>query len=648
MFEYLFHPMKVNGLEIKNRIIMPAMHTEFTEYNGGFITDKHLNYYAARAKGGVGMIITEAMSVYGPTAMCTFVNASDDKFLPGMTALAKTIKENGARACCQLLENSWQIVRTDPDKTPTIPSDYEVYDDIHHVGGVFKASSEERILDVIEAYGRAAARAVKAGYDAIELHGAHGYLPHTFLSAAMNKRTDKWGGSLENRARFMLEVIKKIRANIPADMPLFLRIVAHDDGIEDGLSLEDIIQVCKWAKELGVDVLDITRGGIGDAGSRYQIAPIDAPSGFNNECQARIRREVGLPVLSVGRHNDPEKVNKAIADGMFDFAGLGRQLIGDPEWPNKSKEGRVDDIIKCIGCNQGCVGKIGMELPMECLRNPAVSREGEFELKPAPNPKRVMIIGGGMAGMECAITLQQRGNIPVLFEKTDKLGGQMLLAGMGPRKDEFTEAAKSRAHQLEKEGVEVRYNTEVTVSTVKNFNPDNLVIAVGASPLVPNIKGYELPNVYEYKKVLEKEVELKGKVVVIGGGLVGLETAEAIVEAGCDVTIVEQMKGIGNGMDYFRLAFIMPNMIAHDVKMLDETKALEFTDHSVIVESKDGVKEIEADAIVIAVGAKSNPYQDIMDYAKSRQLKTYVIGDAVKPRRALDAIYEGALVGRKI
>ena len=645
-YDHLFSPIRIRGMEMKNRIVFPAMATNLIA-QGGFITDQFIDYHVARVLGGCALNILEATSVHLPSTPYNFLAISDNKFLPGMKKFTEAVHAAGGKACVQMWQGGLVAAMEDKTAEVIVPSDYPV------PGTEFKipAATKEKIAEVVEAFGSAARRAVEAGFDCLEFHAAHGYSPHSFLSASMNHRTDEYGGSLENRARYPLECIKAIRANIPDDMPLFMRISAHDDYVENGLSIEDIIEFSKMAGALGVDVLDVSRGNSWSAAVKFEVPPIDLPRGFNVENAAKIKAGTGLITAAVGRINDPDQADKIIAEGKADLVIMGRAQIADPEFANKAESGNVDDIVRCIACNQGCVDRYTnkLEFPhLSCLRNPAVGREKEFAIVQTDKPKRVAVIGGGMGGMEAAFVLNQRGHKPILFEDSDELGGQFLLAGLAPRKQEMTDAAISRALQVKKAGIEVHLGTKATPEVLEQTQPDEVVIATGATAAKFDIPGITLPHVCNAYDIFAERVFVDGKVIVVGGGLVGLEVAEYIAARGAEVTVIEALKGIGRQFGTFRQIAVMESLYQEKIQTLDETKCLEIKDKSVVIERQGKIEELPCDWVVIAIGSKPNDYSDLKAFCEQKGIPYYVIGDAVAPRRAIDAIAEAAEVARKI
>lgn len=644
-FNDLFSPIKIRGMEIRNRIEFPAMGTKMVK-DEKVVTDQLINYHAARSLGGNGLNFTEVCSVYDKAAPKNFLALSDDKYIPGMKKLADAIHEGGAKAGVQLWLGGSAVLFGDQTSMVVVPSDFKV----EGTDYVIKAASKEIINECIKAFGDAARRAVEAGYDTVEFHAGHNYTPHSFLSKAFNKRMDEYGGSLENRARFLLECIKSIRENIPEDMPLFMRIDAHDDCVEDGLTIEEVIQFCKWAKEAGVDVLDVSRGNFSSAAIKYEVPPVDVPRGFNVENAARIKKETGMITVAVGRINDPEQADEIIRSGKADMVVIGRAQLADPEFCNKAKNGNVDDIVRCVGCNQGCYdGFTNPDAPfITCMRNPALGREAEFVINKTDNPKNVLIVGGGVAGLEAAIELKDRGHNPILCEASDSLGGQFVLAGAAPRKEEMKEAAIAMGEMAKRKGVEIKLSTPVDAEVIKDINPDEVIIAAGAEPIKLNVSGANLPHVTNSHDILAGKARVNGDIVVIGGGLVGLEVAEYLSGNVNKITVVEMLNEVAKDLGQLRKICVMESLYHEGIKTITEAKCVEIKEKSIVIDRNGVVEEVPCDSVIVAIGARSRNFESISDYCKENNIPYHVIGDAVRARRALNCIEEASEVARRI
>lgn len=642
-FTNLFSPIRIRGLELRNRIEFPAMGTKMATEDK-FVTKQLIDYHVARALGGNGLNFTEVCSVYAPAAPKKFLSIAEDKYIEGLKELSDAVHNAGGKVGIQLWLGGL-AVGSDPEAKIMIPSDMQVQG-----GYVIPGMTIEDIQEATKAFGEAARRAVEAGYDCVEFHAGHNYVPHSFLSPAFNHRTDEYGGSLKNRSKFLIECIESIRNNIPEDMPLFMRIDAHDDYLENGLTIEEIIEFCKMSKKAGVDVLDISRGNFSTAAIKYEVPPVDLPRGFNVENAARIKKETGMVTVAVGRINDPAQAEEIISNGKADMVVIGRGQLADPEFCNKAKSGEVESIVRCVGCNQGCYdGFVSTEVPyITCLRNPALGREEEYKLIKTDHAKTILIAGGGVAGLEAAITLKQRGHNPILCEASGSLGGQFVLAGAAPRKEEMKEAAISMGEQAKAAGVEIRLSTPVTPELIRETKAKEVVIAIGAEPMKLNIPGAELPQVTNSHEVLAGKVQVEGEVVIIGGGLVGLEVAELVVHRSGKVTVVEMLDQVGKDLGDLRKIAVMESLHKAGVNTVTNARCVEIKENSVVIEKNSSIEEISCDFVVIAIGARSRKFENIKDYCEENNIPYHVIGDALRARRALNSTAEAAAIAREI
>ncbi len=632
MFEHLLSPIKIRGLELKNRIILPAMGTRMASEKGE-ITDRLIAYHAARAKGGCGLNIVEVAAVHRPSSPAHFVWICEDSLIEGHKKLTDAIHENGGKAGIQL----WQgglAVSMDPSAQILLPSDMNLGQ--YTISGI----TLEQIKEVVFCYGQAARRAVEAGYDCIEFHLAHNYLPHSFLSGGLNHRTDEYGGNFENRCRFPLEVIDAIRNNIPEDMPLFIRIDAHDDFLEKGLTIEEVIDFCNIAKNHGVDVLDVSRGNILTAATIYEVPPIDVPQGFNIENASRIRKETNMLTIGVGRINHEDFAEKLLAEDKVDMVVMGRAQLADPELVNKLKEGRTQDIIHCIGCDQGCYDGFTDVVNREfitCMRNPNIGHEAEHTFTKTENPKHVWIVGGGVGGMEAAKVLKELGHEPEIFEASDHLGGQFIIAGQAPGKNELEDAAIEMAKQTERI-CKIHLNTKVTPEMIEEKKPDHVIIATGALPIALRLDGEDQIHHVQANDVLMGKEKLSGYIAIIGGGLVGLEAADYLATQGCKVTVLEMKDKIGADLGSLRQIAVMMKMNQLKVELKPSSKVNSLSKEGVVLESG---QTIPCEHVVYAVGSKSVDNSELCSMMDKLSIPYQIIGDAKAARRALNAIEEG-------
>ncbi len=683
MFPKLFEPFTLRSLTMRNRIVMPAMGTRMCDERA--VTDKLVEYHRVRAAGGVGLSIVEVTAVHAPSSPNCFLSLAEDRFIEGHKRLVDAIHGEGGRAGVQLWQGSIAVAM-DPAAQILVPNEMTVH------GFTIPGITVEQIHEVIDCYGAAAARCVEAGYDCIEFHCAHNYLPHSFLSAGLNHRDDEWGGSLENRAKFPLACIHAIRENIPADMPLLMRIDAHDDCLENGMTVEDTVEFCKMAREAGVDILDVSRGNIITGANALEVPPIDLAPGFNIANAARIRRETGMPTIGVGRINTPQLAEKILEEDQVDLVVMGRAQLADPDFCNKAREGRTDSIVYCVGCDQGCLDGFADMRNFEhitCLRNPLVGHELDWKVEVAREPERVAVVGGGVAGLMAAETLVARGHEAVVFEAGDHLGGQFVTAGKAPGKAEMERAAGvaglmaaetlvARGHeavvfeagdhlggqfvtagkapgkaemeraailmgeQARRSGVEIRLETPFTPETVASERFDRVIIANGASPITLGLAG---ENVHVAHDVLEGEPVDGGRVVVIGGGLVGLEVADALATHGKRVTVLEMAERAGADLGSARATCVFGKLAKLGVEILPSTAFDGLTEAGVLVKSGDDEREIACDAVVVAVGSRARDNAELEAALDAAGIPHCTVGDAERPRRALDAIREGFLAG---
>lgn len=642
-FEKLFSPIKIRDLELKNRVVMSAMgtHESIESEDGKGVTDKLIAFHVARAKGGCGLNTIEVTSVDAASAPHGFLSIAEDKYIPGLRKLNDAVHAAGGKTCVQL----WQgglAVASDQTVQILVPNDMPISPEY-----TIPAITEERLYSVIDAFQAAAKRAVEAGFDCLEFHCAHNYLPHSMLSGGLNHRTDDWGGSFENRKKFPLACIRAIRENIPEGMPLLMRIDCHDDMLEGGLTVEEVIAFCKDAKEAGIDVLNISRGNIVTAATIYEVAPVDIPKGFNVEDAARIRQETGMLTMPCGRINTPEYAEQILQEDKADLIVMARAQLADPDFCNKAQEGRLNDIRYCIGCNQGCYDYFAASLSdpsikhITCMRNPALLEEEAWGLKQGNTSKKVMIIGGGIAGIEAALDLKKTGNKPVIFEKENHLGGQFVLAGAAPGKSDFHYAAKKAAANVMDQGIEVHLNTEVTPEIIEEMHPDAVIISAGSIPIVPDIPGNDNEIVIKSHVLLEG-AEISGKTaIVIGGGLVGFECAEYLAAKGIQVDILEMKHEVLTELGQLRKIASQFSLAKLPITVHTDTTCKAIQGNKVIAQKEDQEISFQADLVVMAVGTKSVETTAFQEVCKKLEIPVYLIGDAKKaPGMALNAIHD--------
>ncbi|MCK4964087.1 MAG: FAD-dependent oxidoreductase, partial [Dehalococcoidia bacterium] len=480
-----------------------------------------------------------------------------------------------------------------------------------------------------------------AGFDAVELHCGIGYLISRFLSPCTNKRTDEYGGSLENRMRFLLEIIASSKRKAGSDYPLLCRISA-DEFMEGGHTLEDTKKLIPILEGEGVHCLDV---GAGWHECRTPLVHMSVPRGAFVYLAEEIKKVAKIPVVAAYRINDPILADKIIAEGRADLIGMGRALIVDPELPNKAREGRLEEIRPCIACGH-CLDVVMLGAPLACAVNPQVGKEAEYTSVPAKTPKKVFVIGGGPAGMEAAAGAAERGHQVTLFEKGDRLGGNLLLAAVPSYKWELSNLTNYLETQLRKSGAQISLNQEVTEETIAEGKPDVVVIATGAIPRIPDIPGIDGGNVVTALEVLGGNKEVGDRVVIVGGGMIGCEVAEHLAEKGKQVTILEMLERIGIDIGMTTRWVIMQRLRNAGIRMETKAKAEKLTDKGVVA-SRDGSTEFfAADSIVVAMGLV--PQNELYRRLEAKGTKCYSIGDCNEAQKILQAIEDGHRIAREM
>ena len=630
----LFEPGMIGKLRIKNRIILAPMLLGYGQ--DYYTTDEYTAFLKAVAKGGVGLIITGAARVVEETGILTgSLGIFDDKFIPSLKQMVQTLKPYNCKIFMQVNHAGTRGSERNSSLIPVAPSA------IAHprTGVVPKELSKNEIEDFIQTFTEGARRIREAGFDGIEIHGSHGYLVNQFLSPRTNKRTDEYGGSVINRAKFACDIIKRVRRKVGPDFPISFRICG-DEYVEGGVRLNDAVKYARLFAEAGVDVLHVSAGS-GDA-HHWSIPNFMHEPGCLTHLASDIKKVVKIPIIAVGKLGEPFVAERVLIDGKADFIAMGRPLLADHELPNKTREGRLADIRPCIYCNLGC-SHIRLDGKTTCTVNPACGREAVYRLKPALFRKRIVVVGGGLAGMEASRVLAERGHEVSLYEKADKLGGQWnILIQCQPRVAVLTEYL---SRELKKADVKVILGTEVNTQLLKQIKPDAVVIATGARQIIPEIPGVDGKNVFLASDVLLGNGIVGQEVVIIGGGLVGCDTAIFLAKQQKKVSILDMVNIAPNAGRTFKLT-MMDEFVKYGVYMYPNSRVYSITEKGVNIVYNGELLFLKADSVVIAVGSK--PEDELSRQIEKLVPEIYMIGDCVEPRNSWAAIHEGSKTGNEI
>jgi 2,4-dienoyl-CoA reductase-like NADH-dependent reductase (Old Yellow Enzyme family)/thioredoxin reductase len=616
------------------------MNTNYATSDGS-ITQRHMEYYRERARGGVGLVIVEGAFVHPiGRGASNQISLTDDKKIEGLSKLAKAIHAEGAKAAIQLYHGGRQtsslILRAQPVSASDVPCKL--------VGETPRPLSLEEIEETIEAYAEAARRVKEAGFDFVEIHAAHGYLVNQFLSPATNLRKDKYGGDLTGRTRFLLEIIQRIKEKAGEKFPIICR-VNGDDYYEGGLTLADAKKIAQIIEKTGVSAIHVS-GGIYDSANGESTAPMWLPRGFMVPLAQGIKNVTRIPVIAVGRINDFRLAEEIVEKGQADLVSMGRALIADPEAPRKAIEHKEAEIRPCIACNEGCINMLFLSKPATCVLNAAVGKEQEFRFKPTQKTKKILVIGGGVGGMEFARISALRGHHVSLYERNRELGGQVLMGSVPSYKYELKNIVPYFRHELQRLGVDLHLEEEVTEPMVDDIAPDIVCIATGSTSALPNIPGIKSKNVVLATDVLTGKATVGEKVAILGGGEIGLETGYHLAEQGKKVTIIEQMKRVGTEMIPAFNSYVRHKFAEFGGKLITSAKVTEINKDGAFYD-KDGERSQEkADTVVIALGTVPNAI--LVDSLRKRIPETYVIGDAAKRGKIMDAIHGAAEIARKV
>ena len=649
-YQHIFSPMTIRHMTVKNRIVMMPMGTNFGEQNGE-MSFLHINYYEQRAKGGTGLLIVENASVDSPQGSngTTQLRIDLDNYIPRLYKLCENVHKHGACIAIQINHAGASAMSSRIGMQPVSASDVP-----SKAGGeIPRPLEKDEILHIVRKYGEAAKRAQICGFDAVEIHAGHSYLISQFLSPIYNKRTDEFGGSVEDRTRFARMVIEEVRKQVGPFFPIFLRISA-DEFMEGGNTLEDTLTYLQYL-EKEVDVFDVSCGLNGSI--QYQIDANYLPDGWRSYMARAVKEKFGKPCITVGNIRHPQVAEDILAKGDADFIGMGRGLIAEPEWVNKVEYGKECDLRNCISCNIGCAGhRIGLNQPIRCTVNPAVNSGEDYMKHKVKKPCNVVVIGGGTAGLEAACTAAEVGCTTFLIEKSAQLGGLASMISKIPDKKRLADFPQYLIHRAEKlHNLFIFRNTSANVDLVKSLNPDIIVNATGSVPTLPPITGLhdlvdkEGTNVATVLKMIDRIQEypedMDGKKVsIIGGGAVGLDVMEFFTERGAEVSMVEMLPMIGNGLDPVSKCDIQAKLKKYQVKQMVNTVLQEVKNDRFIVKTPQGeIQEIPFDYGFICLGMRANTpvLADLEEAFGDTNVDIINIGDSKRARRIIEGTEEG-------
>ncbi|MEE8204337.1 MAG: FAD-dependent oxidoreductase [Alphaproteobacteria bacterium] len=643
-FPHLFSPLELRGVTLKNRIFSTGHMT--TLVSGGAPNDDLVAYHEARAAGGAGLVIVEVAAVHATAFFTTHtISATSDDCIPGYRRIAEACHAHGCKVFGQLFHPGREIIESLDGSAPVSYAPSATPNERFHVMPM--PMPRELIAEVVSGYGDAARRMRKAGLDGVEIVASHGYLPAQFLNPRVNVRDDDYGGGPGNRLRFLREIIADVRAKA-GDMVVGMRISGDEKSL-DGLTVDEVIEACV-ALDGALDYFNIIAGSSATfAGSVHIVPPMTVETGYVAPYAAGVREKVTKPVFVAGRINQPQIAEQVLSSGQADMCGMTRAMICDPEMSNKASEGRVDDIRACIGCNQACIGHFHLGYPISCIQYPESGRELDYGTRrPAQRRKRVLVAGGGPAGLKAAAVAAERGHEVKLFEASSQLGGQALLAQLLPGRAEFGGIVTNLTREIELARVEVVKNTPVDAALVEKEAPDAVVVATGARPRWPEIEGVEHAHVVDAWQVLKGEVNVGSSVVVADwrSDWVGLGLAEKLARDGCRVRLAVNGLMAGQNIPFYVRDSWVGILHTLGVEIVPYARLFGADADTVYMQhtaSGEPVIFDEVDTLVLAQGHE--PVDTLADELAGLDVEVRMAGDCLAPRTAEEAVFEGLKVG---
>lgn len=643
VLKHLFAPIMIGHMEVKNRFVMPPMGINFGVDEEGYVTDQLKEYFVARAKGGTGMLIVGGAAVH-PTGLDLpkLPRIWADEHIPAFREMTGAVHQYDAKFGIQLLHGGRQCYHGKGVAPSPLPAQ-----------GVVKGTPREltipEIGEIIKAFGDSARRSEESGFDFVEIHGAHGYLVTEFLALNSNKREDAYGGSFENRIRFLLEIVRDIKKKTSPDFPIGVRING-DDYIKDGWVIEDAKRIAPILEKEGAAYLHITAGIYGSYPPGITIPSMYAKQGVFIHLAEEIKKVVSIPVIGVGRIKNPEHADRIIKEGRADMVSMGRAHLADPELANKARSGNLADIRPCLGCCLGCVDNVFQLEAATCVMNPEVNREYLFKgQKKVSAPKKILVVGAGPSGLAVSRMAAIRGHKVIVCEEKGFIGGMIRLASVPPGRSELMDLVKYYQRELNKLNVEIRLNVNLDEKLIDSINPDAVVLSTGSLPEIPQLEGLfdtEM-DVHTVLDVLERDSILGDKVIVLGGNQPGLEVADYLSENGREVVVLNRDRHYATEMAGNDRTYLRERLKRVNVRLYKNVSIKQFLPTGAIFSCKDNEVKIEGFGdIVISEGMRS--IRKIVDLFKDREVETHLIGDAKSPRTLLDSQSEADELGRSI
>ena len=648
-YPHLFQPGQIGTLTVPNRIVMAPMATNYPNESGG-VSDVLIDYYEARAKGGAGLIVVENCCVDHPagTSGAVQLRLDKDRFIPGMSRLVDALHYHGAKAAIQINHSGPSTTSIKSEGKGPVGASNINY--ASHLGPP-RILQREEIEVIIEKFAQAALRAKQAGFDTIELHGAHSYLIAHFMSPHTNNRTDEYGGDLKGRLLFPVKVIRRVREVVGQDFPVLFRI-SGDEFIKGGRRIEESKEIARQLANEGVDCFHVSAGthpAVHPSGTLC-IEPMAYEQGWRVYLAEEIKKAVRVPVITVGVIREPEFSEEVLAQGRADFVAVGRGFIADPDWANKAKNGLDSEIRRCISCNEGCIRRrVFMDLPIRCTVNAEVGKLPRFGITSLKgNPKRILVVGGGPGGMEAARILKMRGHEVTLWEKKKDLGGQLIFAGVPAFKKKLHWFLDFLKGQMDKLKVPYELGKEGTPYEIFQFGPDGVILAMGATPDYPPIPGIHGPNVKSVEEVMVEDYAGHGsKIVVMGGGGKGMEAALYLSEKGESVTVVEMLAEMATDMEPISRKDLLDRLASRGVNLLTKARIISCEEQGIHIMLNENQKRfVEGEKMILSLGYRPhNPWEKDL---KGKIPQVHCIGDCYRPRKVIDAVSEAYIIATQI